>query len=153
MKKPLLLCTIFLCFFLSKTKAQTDTTKYDLGRVQINKQLAHGITIKAADLEKMPFASLADAINVWLYGAYGSAVSYVPVIDGIVMTDVNALSIYDIDEITLVQHATTVLNGASLQQFLLLIKTRRNRPGKSGIAAAGQTNLVKLHTDKANSGT
>jgi len=153
MKKPLLLCTIFLCFFLLKTKAQTDTTKYDLGRVQIKKNLSQAITIKGADLEKMPFASLADAINVWLYGAYGSAVSYVPVIDGIVMTDVNALSIYDIDEITLVQNATTVLNGASPQQFLLLIKTRRNRPGKSGIEAAGQTNLVKLHTDKANSGT
>lgn len=153
MKKPLLLCTVFLCFFLLKAKAQTDTTKYDLGRVQINKKLANGITIKAADLEKMPFTSLADAINVWLYGVYGGPAIYVPVIDGIVMTDVNALSIYDIDEITLVQNATATLNGASQQQFLLLIKTRRDRPGKSGIEVAGQTNLVKLHIAKANSST
>lgn len=146
MKKTLSLCiTIFLCFFLSETKAQTDTTKYDLGRLQIKKSLTQAITIKAADLEKLPFSNLSDAVNVWLYGVYGSAVSYVPVIDGIIMTDVNALSIYDIEEITLVQNAAATLNGASPQQMLLLIKTRRKRPGKSGIEMSGQTNIVKLN--------
>lgn len=151
MKKTLSLCiTIFLCFFLSETQAQTDTTRYDLGRLQINKSITQAITIKAADLEKMPFSNLSDAINVWLYGVYGGAQSFVPVVDGIVMTDVNALSIYDIDEITLVQNAAAALNGANQQKLLLLIKTRRNRPGKSGIEASGQTNIVKLNKTPAN---
>lgn len=151
MKKTLSLCiTIFLCFFLSKTKAQTDTSKYDLGRVQIKKNLSQAITIKGADLEKMPFTNLSDAINVWLYGVYGGQTIYTPVIDGVVMTDVNALSIYDIDEITLVQNAATTFNGATSQHLLLLIKTRRSRQGKFGIEAAGQTNGVKLRTNSAD---
>lgn len=153
MKRTLLLCTaIFLCFFLSETKAQTDTTKYDLGRLQMDKKLTQTITIKAADLEKLPFSTLTDAINVWLYGVYGAHQSYVFVIDGVVMTDVNALSIYDIDEITLVQNAAAVLNGASPQQFLLLIKTRRNRPGKYGFDVTGQTNLVKPYINQNTTG-
>lgn len=152
MKKPLLICAAagLLSFYLSVAKAQTDTTRYDLGRLQIKKSLTQAITIKAADLEKMPFTNLSDAINVWLYGVYGGAAAYVPVIDGIVMTDVNALSIYDIDEITLVQNSAAAPSGVRPQQLLLLIKTRRNRPGKYGIEAAGQTDMVRLHNMPVN---
>lgn len=150
MKKPLLFLTIFaLSFFLSDAQAQTDTTKYDLGRVQLKKSLTQAITVKGADLEKMPFTNLSDAINVWLYGVYGGQTIYTPVIDGVIMTDVNALSIYDIEEITLVQNAATMLNGATSQRLLLLIKTRKNHQGKFGIEAAGQTNNVKFHDNSS----
>lgn len=156
MKKPLLICAATaLCFYLSAANAQTDTTRYDLGRIQLHKNLTQAITIKAADLERMPFSSLSEAINVWLYGVYGGQTSYVPVIDGVTMTDVNALSIYDIDEITLVQNASTGLNGTGgPQQLVLIIKTRRNRPGSRGIEAAGQTNVINLHMEPvpANAG-
>lgn len=151
MKKTLLICTTgLLSFYLSAAKAQTDTTRYDLGRVQISKNSTQAITIKAADLERMPFSNLSEAINVWLYGVYGSTATYVPVVDGVTMSNINTLSIYDIDEITLVQNAIASINGASPQQLLLLIKTKRNHSGKKyGVEAAGQTNVIALHTSPA----
>lgn len=151
MKITTTFCSLaFTILSISTAQAQTDTSTYDLSRVILQKKFTQAVTIKAADLEKMPFVNLSEAIKTWLYGIYGTNQSYVSVVDGSLNTDVNAYSIYDIDEITMVQNAATALNGITPAQVLLLVKTKRNRPGKSGIVVNGQTNLVNLRsTDPA----
>lgn len=158
MKKhiPLAIAAL-LTFSLLQAKAQIDTTKYDLGRIPVKKNFTQAITIKAADLEKIPFITLSDAVRNWLYGIYGANLNYTTVIDGLLNADVNAYSIYDIEEITLVQNALVQLNGISPSQMLLLVKTKRGHAGKSGVTIAGQTNLINLRntntlsTDNAKS--
>lgn len=138
-----------LSLSFSTVFAQTDSTHYDLGRVQLHKSLTQNITIKGTNLEKFPFANLADAINVWLYGTYSSDNNrFIYVIDGNLINDVKAYNIHDIEEITLVQNAIAQINGAQSQKQLILIKTRHNHPGKSGFEAAGQTNLVTLRNSQ-----
>jgi hypothetical protein len=130
----------FCCF---NGLAQTDSAYLNLGRSQVRKDFTQNITIKGADLYRMPFANLTEAINVWLHGAYSSARSIAYVVDGVLAADVNQYSIYDIEEVTLVQQAQVQLNGAINQQQLVLVKTKRTNPGKSGFTVAGQSFLVK----------
>ncbi|WP_413669787.1 hypothetical protein ACEN9X_07530 [Mucilaginibacter sp. Mucisp86] len=136
------LITLAICLSFSKSYSQTDTSHYDLGRLRVNKNLTQSITIKAADLQRQPFANISDALNVWFYGIYTNSNYVVYVVDGNIINDVNAYNIHDIEEITLVQNAAAQVSGVSPQKQMILIKTKRNRPGKSGIEAAGQTNLV-----------
>ena len=147
MKLKLLSCIVLLLFaFVTTVKAQSDTSDYDLGRLPLPKKFTQAVTIKAADLEKMPFTDLKDAINVYINGIYSAKQSYAYVIDGVLNTDINAYSIYDIDEITFIQNAATVLNGADPTRTLILVKTKKGGPARSGINVAGQTNLVRLST-------
>ncbi|MDB5147692.1 MAG: hypothetical protein JWQ57_1712, partial [Mucilaginibacter sp.] len=136
------LIALAVCLSFSKAYSQTDTSHYDLGRLRVNKNLTQSITIKGADLQRQPFSNISDALNVWFYGIYTNSGYVVYVVDGNIINDVNAYNINDIEEITLVQNAAAQVSGALPQQQMVLIKTRRNRPGKSGIEAAGQTNLV-----------
>src|SRR5882724_2865291 len=85
--------------------AQNDSSYFDLGVVRLQKKFAQYQSIKGADLEKMPFANLSEAINVWLYGVYSNSASLVYLVDGNIVPDVNAWSIYDIEEVVLVQSA------------------------------------------------
>ena len=144
MLKPLLISSVLIiCFFFTAT-AQTDTSSYDLGRVSVKKQFTQNITIKGSDLERMQFSDLSDAINVWLYGTYTNSTTLVYVIDGNIINDVNSYSIYDIDEITLIQNAAAQVSGAGPGTQMVFIKLKNNRPGKQGIEAAGQSSLVNL---------
>ncbi|BAU54414.1 hypothetical protein [Mucilaginibacter gotjawali] len=144
MFKPILISSaIFVCFFFT-AKAQTDTSSYNLGRIDVKKQFTQSITIKGSDLERMQFSNLAEAINVWLYGTYSNGSTLVYVVDGNIITDVNAYSIFDVDEITLVQNAIAQVSGAGPAQQLVFIKLKTNRPGKQGIEAAGQSSLVNM---------
>ncbi len=93
-------------------------------------------------MEKYQFSDLADALNVWLYGTYTNSSAVVYVVDGNIITDVNAYSIYDVDEVTLVQNAMAQVSGAGTNEQMVLIKLKTHRPGKQGIVAAGQTSLV-----------
>jgi hypothetical protein len=136
------LIALAICLSFSKTYSQTDTSHYDLGRVRVNKNLTQSITIKGSDLQRQPFSNISDALNVWFYGIYTNSNYVVYVVDGNIINDVNAYNIHDIEEITLVQNAAAQVSGALPQQQMILIKTKRNRTGKSGIEAAGQTNLV-----------
>jgi len=136
------LIALAVCLSFSKSYSQTDTSHYDLGRVRVNKNLTQSITIKGSDLQRQPFSNISDALNVWFYGIYTNSNYVVYVVDGNIINDVNAYNIHDIEEITLVQNAVAQVSGALSQQQMILIKTKRNRPGKSGIEAAGQTNLV-----------
>ena len=152
MFKPLLFLTVFISFFLFNADAQTDTSSYDLGRVSVKKDFTQTVTIKGSDLEHYQFSDLADAINVWLYGTYTNAGSLIYVVNGNIVTDVNAYSIYDVDEITLVQSALAQASGAGTGQQMILIKLKTNRHEKQGVTAAGQTSLVNSWNLNKNDG-
>ncbi|MGF7082098.1 hypothetical protein [Mucilaginibacter sp. UYCu711] len=159
MKATLLACPLLLLtVFFSPVKAQTDTTAnmpvystlpdtavYDLGRITMKKKFTQAITIHAADLEKMPFTDLKEAVTLYFNGVYGQQQKFAYVIDGVLNTDINAYSIYDIDEITIVQNAATTLNGITPLQVLVLVKTKRGGPNRKGIIAAGQVNQVRKY--------
>ena len=145
-KPKLLITAIVVLLFFAKANAQ-DSTHYDLGRIQLKKDFTQSVTVKGEDLEKMPFTNLSDAINVWFYGSYTNVNNLVYVIDGNLVNDVNTYSIYDIDEVTLIQSALTRIAGTSQQQQLVLIKTKRAKTKGSGVTASGQTNVSSLYTN------
>jgi hypothetical protein len=159
MKRALPACLIAclsICYFNGYT--QTDSSRFDLGRVTLRKDFTQNITIKGTDLERMPYSSLTEALNVWLHGVYTNINTIQYVVDGTLAADVNQYSVYDIEEVTLVQNAVIQVNGSTNQQQLVLVKTKRNLPGKSGITVAAQSFLSKLDkttnpTDKDKSET
>lgn len=153
MIKPKLFIAAFAAvLFFVKANAQQDTTHFDLGHLQLKKEFTQSITIKGSDLEKMPFSSLADAINVWFYGAYSNTNTLVYIIDGNLAGDVNAYSIYDIDEVTLIQNSVSKLAGATGPQQLVLIKTKRAKTKGLEVTAAGQANLNSFYTNNPATG-
>lgn len=89
------------------------------------------VTIRGSYLQKIPFGTLSEVIAPWLQGTMNSKSHLVFVVDGNLVNDVNAWSIYDIEEITLVQNAMVQVNGAINQQQLVLVKTKRNA-GETG---------------------
>lgn len=144
MKNLILTAAIPVLFLCMDAKAQTDTTHYDLGNVLIKKNFTQSITIKGADLERYPFSDLSEAIRTFFYGTFTNPASVIYVVDGNIINDVNAYSIYDIDEITLVQNAVAQVSGASPAQQMIVIKTRTHHAGKEGVTVAGQTSLVNM---------
>jgi hypothetical protein len=150
MKKYTLLLAVTLACV--QAIAQSDTSKYDLGSLKLNKSFTQNITIRGADLEKMPFTNLSDAIAPWLYGAYTTAGTLAYVVDGNPVSDVNAYSIYDIEEVVLVQQAAGLVGAFGTQQQLVLIKTKRGK-GKQGITAGAQSGLVNASGDGTKTGT
>lgn len=139
-----ILITIFICSAFFEVYAQTDTSDYNPGRISLKRKFTQSITIKGSDLERTHFDDLADAINVWLYGTYTSSESLIYVVDGNTVTDVNAYSIYDVDQVTLVQNALAQTNGAAPGQQMVLITLKRNHATGQGIEAAAQAGLVSL---------
>lgn len=144
--KPLLTIAAAICF-LHNAYSQTDTsgTDLNLGRIKLKKDFAQSITIKGEQLEKMPFTNLSEAINAWTYGYFITQTNVVYVIDGIVINDVNAYSVYDIKEVTLVQNALTQVNGTNRQQLLAVVTTRNGGTGAQGITVAGQSFQVRTN--------
>ena len=128
MFKRFLFSSILISVCLFNASAQTDTSSYDLGRVSIKKDFTQTIIIKGSDLERYQFSDLADAINVWLYGTYSNASNLLYVIDGNIITDVNAYSIFDIDEITLIQSAVVNASGARPAHRWCLLSLKPTRP-------------------------
>lgn len=151
--KIALLASAFFLFsgFLNLAHAQfesdeiaADSSTYDLGRITMKKRSVQAVTIKAADLEKMPFTDLKDAINIYTNGIYSAHQDYVYVIDGVLNADINAYSIYDVDEITMVQNAATVLNGVDGSKTLILVKTKHGGSDSKGVTVAGQSEFIRL---------
>lgn len=142
--KPLLTVAAAICL-LHSAYSQTDTsnTELNLGRIKLKKDFTQSITIKGEQLEKMPFTNLSEAINAWTYGYFINQANVVYVIDGIVINDVNAYSVYDIREVTLVQNALTQVNGTNRQQLLAVVTTRNGSTGAQGITVAGQSFQVR----------
>ena len=141
MKKYTLLLALAVAFSGSDAFAQSDSSKYDLGYLKLDKKFTQNITIRGADLEKMPFTNLSDALAAWLYGAYTTPGTLQYVVDGNPVSDVNAYSVFDIEEVVLVQQAAGQVGAFGSQQQLVLIKTRRGK-GKQGITIGAQTGLV-----------
>lgn len=141
MKKHTLFLVVILAFFGSAAFAQSDSSKYDLGYLKLNKNFTQNITIRGTDLEKMPFTNLSDALAPWLYGAYTTPGTLQYVVDGNPVSDVNAYSVFDIEEVVLVQQAAGLVGAFGSQKQLVLIKTRRGK-GKQGITVGAQTGLV-----------
>ncbi len=121
--------------------AQRDSSKIDIGLLSLDKGLTQAISIKGAELEKMPFVNLSDAIAVWLYGAYTRPGTLAYVVDGNPVTDVNMYPIFDIEEVTLVENATAAAGYGGTQQELVVIRTKRGA-GDGGMRVAAQTGLV-----------
>ncbi|MGZ3776130.1 MAG: hypothetical protein ACXVI9_00640 [Mucilaginibacter sp.] len=144
MFKSIFLAAALVVLLAFTVTAQDDSLYYDLGRVLVKKSNTKTTTIKGFDLEKYQASNLSDAINVWLYGTYSTAGSIVYVVDGNILTDVNVYSIFDIEEVTLVESATTQVSGAGPGKQMVLIKLRTDRTGKKGIEVNGQNSLVDL---------
>src|ERR1700722_1213687 len=121
--------------------AQQDSSRIDIGWLSLDKGLTQTVSIKGEDLEKMPFVNLSDAIAAWLYGAYTSPSMLAYVVDGNPVTDVNIYPIFDIEEVTLVEHAAGAAAYGRTQQELVVITTKRGK-GKGGMKAAAQAGLV-----------
>jgi hypothetical protein len=121
--------------------AQNDSSRLDAGSLVLKRNFTQHITIKGEDLEKMPFANLADAINVWINGAYTVSGTLIYVVDGNIISDVNAYSIHDIEEVVFLQNAAALTGTAGTQQEMLLITTRRSGPGLH-VRGAAQAFLV-----------
>jgi hypothetical protein len=130
--------------------AQSDSSKIDIGSLSLDKGLTQVISIKGTELEKMPFVNLSDAIAAWLYGAYTRPWTLAYVVDGNPVTDVNIYSIFDIEEVTLVENATAAAGYGGTQQELVVIRTKRGT-GAGGMRAAAQAGLV--NADKAGQHT
>ncbi|MBO9563329.1 MAG: Plug domain-containing protein [Niastella sp.] len=142
--KPLLTVAAAICL-LHNVYSQTDTSNntLNLGRVKLQKDFTQSITIKGEQLERMPFTNLSDALSAWTYGYFINSANVVYVIDGVVINDINAYSVYDIREVTIVQNALTQVNGSLRQQLLAVVTTRNGGAGEQGITVAGQSFQVK----------
>lgn len=121
--------------------AQTDTSRMNIGWLSLDSSLTQTLRIKGEDLEKMPFANLSDAINAWYYGAYTQPQSLQYFVDGSPVADVNAYSVFDIEEVVLVENAAAMAYTGGSQQEVVLIRTRRGK-ARTGMTAAVQTGLV-----------
>jgi hypothetical protein len=133
------LLAVSLCLTAS---AQSDSTYLDLGRTKVRRDLTQHITIKGKDLEKLAFTDLSEAISSWFYGRFSREVSFIYVIDGSLLHDVNTYNIQDIEEVTFIQNALMQLNGVHNAEQLVLVTTRRKHAGGTGITAAAQTGLI-----------
>jgi hypothetical protein len=125
----------------SAAVAQDDSSRLDNGYMSLKKEFTQTISIEGSDLEKMPFANLSDAIAAWLYGAYTQPAALLYIVDGSPVADVNAYSVYDIDEVILVENAAAMVFTGGGQQEVVLIRTRRGKT-KRGMTGAVQTGLV-----------
>ena len=145
----LIATSIGICLQLAAL-AQNDTSRMDAGAITFKREFTQNIRIRGEDLEKMHFANLGEAINAWFYGGYTSPGNLVYVVDGNVLSDINAYSVYDIEEVVMVQQAAAMIQTASSQQQLILVTTRKGSKGKAGIRAAAQTGLVNQSGSSSN---
>jgi hypothetical protein len=129
--------------FVLAGRAQNDPSRLDIGWLALDSGLTQVVTIKGADLEKMPFVNLSDAIAAWLYGAYTQPAGLQYIVDGNTVSDVNAYSVHDIEEVVLLQNAAAEAGTALGQQEIVVIRTKRYKDGQ-GIRVSGQSGLVNV---------
>src|SRR3954470_3599254 len=149
MRKILSIC--LLIFFGSTLHAQVaDSGFINLGRTQLRKDFVQGVTIHAKDLEKLPFASLSEVINVWLDGSYSGRNNLIYVVDGVLLADPNIYTIQEIEDLTMVQNAETEINGAFNQTMLIVIRTKKALIEGTKFAAYGKSHLVQAKPNANN---
>ena len=144
MKKYVLSAAIALCICELPTvlSAQTDSSRFDLGHLTLNKTFTQHVSIRGEDLEKMPFANLSEAIEAWLFGAYTVPFTLAYVVDGNPVTDVNIYPIYEIETVTFVNNAVASAAYGNNQKELVLITTKRGT-AKGGMRMAAQAGWVR----------
>ncbi|WP_158557174.1 autotransporter domain-containing protein [Mucilaginibacter conchicola] len=152
MKKFLLAGSILtaLSFSALTSKAQNDSTYFDLGRVRVKKDFTQAVTVKGADLERYPFTNIASALNVWFTGIYLDSQNTLYVIDGNLINDINSYSVQDIEEVSLIQNALVQVNGAYQQKQLVAITTRRQHAQNAGVRVSAMINAVARSHDKVS---
>ncbi|HEY4206628.1 MAG TPA: hypothetical protein VGM31_07450 [Puia sp.] len=141
-----------VCFLLAALSAvpQNDSSRLDAGSLVLKRNFTQHIAIKGADLEKMPFTNLTDAINVWISGAYTVNRSLIYVVDGNIVNDVNAYSIHDIEEVVFVQNASVLTATAIGQQEMVLITTHNaSRQGSDRPSARASSQTFLVHSPGA----
>jgi hypothetical protein len=141
-----------VCGCAFNSVAQYDSSRLDAGYLSFRKEFTQTITVKGADLEKMPFANLSDAVSAWLYGGYTQPGLLQYVVDGNPVSDVSAYSVFDIEEVVVVQGAPALALTSGGPQELVLVRTRRGR-GKGGVTGAAQTGLVNASGNSVNTDT
>ena len=142
---------VFVLFCCSAVFGQDDSSRLDVGYLALHRDFTQTIVIKGADLEKMPFANLSEAISAWAYGAYTPAmVQYI--VDGNPVSDVNAYSIYEIDEIVLLGNAAALAGTGGGQQEVVLIRTKRGA-GPKGLTVAAQGGPVNANNNGVSTDT
>jgi hypothetical protein len=124
-----------------RVTAQEESQPLDAGYLHLKKDFTQTITIKGSDLERMPFSNLSEALSPWLYGAYTQPEALQYVVDGIRVTDVNAYSVHDIEEVVLVENAAALGGTAGGQKELVLIRTKHSKE-PARLTATAQTGLV-----------
>lgn len=129
--KPLLAILTFftLLLFTPTASAQSDSGYLDIGRLQLKKEFTQVTTIKAADIARIPFLSLSEVIRSWANGAFTQKDQMVYVVDGIVIADIDAYNIQDIEDITIIRNALANQNGAGNLQLLALVRTKQWKEG------------------------
>lgn len=147
--KPLSTAFAF-CLSASVLHAQNDSSSINAGALKLSKHFTQNVTIKGEDIERFPFSSLEDAINVYFNGAYTNAENLLYVIDGNLGADINAYSAHDIESITLLQDARALVGGVHRAQQVVIVQTRTRMTGKSSLTASASTYLTKRR-DQNNS--
>lgn len=136
-----------LCIVLQLTvSAQTDSLTFDLGNTTIDKKATQYITVKGADLQKFPFTNLEEAINIYFNGMLSPGSDYSYIIDGNISNAISTLSIYDIESITLVLNAQSLVNGASPSQNIVLVTTSTG--SKTSLTAAVNTFYTRRRNEQ-----
>lgn len=140
MKSLYIFLSLFFCCFIAT--AQNDSIYYDLGRVKLRKDFTQAVTIKASELEKIPFSDLSEAIEIWFFGELFGTSNLVYVVDGNLINDVNIYPIHHIEEITLIQNAVIQFNGALRNEHLVVITTNKQEPNNQGLKLSSQAAIV-----------
>ncbi|HEV2482735.1 MAG TPA: hypothetical protein VGS79_23880 [Puia sp.] len=149
----ILLAFLVVSLRASAQHAESDSNRYDIGYLTLNKSFTQHVTIRGEDLEKMPFSNLTEAIRAWLFGAYTGPASISFVVDGNPVADVNSYPIFDIESVTWIDNAVGTAAYGNTQRELVLVTTRRGK-GKEGLRIAAQAGLVNHDSngDPTNTG-
>lgn len=126
--------TFIFLFLGSRSSAQSDSTHYDLGRVTIHKDHVQRTVIQGTDLQRYYTQTTQEAILTRI----GHAHDITYVVDGLAINDINAYSIYDIEEVVLIDNALSAVNGALGNGVVALVRTNRNTRNGVAIQAASK---------------
>jgi hypothetical protein len=133
-----------ICFItVAPALAQQDSTKFDLGSTAIEQKSTQYLTVMAENLQRFPFSTLEEAINLYFNGVFTTRNTSAYIIDGNISTTIDALSIYDVESVTLIINAQTRINGIAPNQQLIIIKTKSGFTRKSGITAAASGYITR----------
>ncbi|ADY52929.1 hypothetical protein Pedsa_2381 [Pseudopedobacter saltans DSM 12145] len=133
----------FLVFSSYGVYAQ-DSIRIDLGRLSLNKNFTIVRTVKASDLEKIPSHNLTSVLNNYFFGyLLNENEPPVYIIDGSIRQNISGFSIFDIEEVSLIQNASALaLNGNTDKRPVMLITTKRTHPNGDGWEVRGEVQMA-----------